>query len=1107
MNAGKQGILHWAGAWLALLHCALSLQGATRPRLDLNGPWDFYPDIGEATLETAAIKPAKIMVPGAWQAQGFGQPGGGIPSSVVGSDITPAAYLRHNLTARCLYVREIEVPAAWQGQRVFLCVRRVYRYADVTVNGQRIGDYEGFSSPFEFDVTEAIRFGQTNRLVMGVDNRARMDRDTVGMANYFSNTGGFGGALYVEARPALRIEDVFAMPKVADSRVVLRTALVIPGGGSAQDLKLAAEVELAEDTASAGVPPVARGVTTLAGGGSSLARGAASIDLPVDIPDARLWTPDTPFLYTARVKLLHGERRLDQLSVRFGLREITADGRRLLLNGKPLFLAGYGDDTTYPLTGMMPWDKATYLKQLRLMRRLGFNFVRHHSCTPHDEYFEAADEVGMLVQPEASMAYDKFWPKAHGLFAKEWPHLVRAFRNHPSVWAWCTGNELGNSGGLPERDTHSQSVALSQPITNGPLQTVAVEDNGVYGPPGTFPTNSFKQSNYYRDVEALVEGRSYRLLGQAATQRVFQDGPHELGLKFMSKRDGTVTRARYLRLIEEQGTHVGRLWDSGGRELARVAFANETASGWQEAVLEQPVPIKANETYVVSVNANTAYAATAPGGTEFSRQDALAIVERAYHQAKELDPTRLVHASDGGTPQRWTDVVSAGGWEKFGPKPYLLHEYGNYTCSLPDFSLIPRLNGVIRPLTYERAAVYVKKHNLEAVYPRLYHSSLAMRADAQKQFLEAARATDAHAGYSFWLGIDFPESPEGCWDEGILNQLWEPKPGLTIGLPDITGPTVLVTTLGLGARSFYDDATKTVGLRVSHFGQQPLENARVVWRLEDRETLLKEGELPAFSCALGEVKPPGEVNLPALASDVPRFLTLECELRQGTQRVTKNAWEFHAYPRIPRVVPLAGVYSEAGPLPGATALSTNAPLPPDLRLLITRGLNRERHGDLLRAGKTSVLLLGTGGFKALDKHSDYFLNAYGGAFGGIIEDHPVFASIPHQGRLHLGLYQLIAGGRLLDAETMPAALREGSVVWGLGLSAWIVTEKNLQRSALYCDVITDRDLHLILCNLDLLADRPESRYVLAKTIDYLLADRPARLAARCATAELDVFLR
>jgi hypothetical protein len=382
-----------------------------------------------------------------------------------------------------------------------------------------------------------------------------------------------------------------------------------------------------------------------------------------------------------------------------------------------------------------------------------------------------------------------------------------------------------------------------------------------------------------------------------------------------------------------------------------------------------------------------------------------------------------------------------------------------------------------------------------------------MRADAQKQNLEAARVTDVSAGYSFWLGIDFPESPEGCWDEGILNQLWEPKPGLTNGLTDITGPSVLVTSVGIESRSFYTDETKVVGLRLSHFGNQPLENARVLWRLKDGEKLMRDGELPAFSCGLGEVKPAGEVIIPALASEVPRFITLECELRQGTQRVTQNSWEFYAYPRPSIATPLAGVYSEAGPLPGATALSTNAPLPADLRLLITRGLKRERHGELLRAGKTAVLLVGTGGFKAMEKHSDYFLNAFGGAFGGIIEDHPVFAPIPHQGRLHLGLYQLVAGGALLGAEAMPAALRDGSVVWGLGLSAWIITEKNLQRSALYCDVITDRDLHLVLCNLDVLANKPESRYVLAKTLDYLLAGQPSALASRCTTVDLQPLLK
>ena len=927
-----------------LISCSLA---ANRPQIDLTGTWDFYADVGDAMLGGVTVKPGKILVPGAWQTQGFGPPGGVIPSSVIGSDLSPADYLRHNLNARCLYVRDVNVPAAWQGQRVFLCVRRVYRYADLTVNGTSIGGYEGFSSPFECDITRAVRFGRRNQLVLGVDNRARAGRDTVGTANYFGNWGGLGGVVYLEARPVVRIADVFAMPRVAESRAMLRITIANDGDASAGDLGLEAEVQLVASPGNSGVPPAARGTRQLAGADAGAPRSAEQIDLPVDIRNARLWTPDTPFLYAAHVKLRKGKRVLDEMSVRFGMREITAAGRQLFLNGKPLYLSGYGDDATEPITGMLPSDKELYRRRLSLMRHLGFNFVRHHSCVPHDEYLEAADEVGMLVQPEAGMAYVKFWPKAHGLFTQEWPHIVRAFRNHPSIWAWCIGNELFLNE-LPERKTDSSPA-------------------------------------------------------------------------------------------------------------------------------------------------------------EFSRQDALAVVAEAYRQAKALDPTRLVHASDGGTPQEFSDVYSAGGAAKFGPKPMLLHEYGTYTCSLPDFALIPRLNGIIRPLTYERAERYVREHHLEAVYSRLRRSSLLMRADAQKYYIEAAKNKDGNNGFSFWLGIDFPDSPEGCWDEGILNQLWEPKPYVTNNLSDVTGPTVLLCDAGLEARSFYGDEPKKVGLRLWHYGAQSVADARLTWRVTEGGKVLQSGERTGIACGLGQRVSVGEVVIDAPAAAVPRFLALQVELWQGTKRVTKNAWEFYAYPRVPRPGALPGVYSEAGPLPGATALSTNAPLPPDIRLLITRDLKRTRHALLLREGKCAVLLLGAGGFK--ETRAGYFLNQSGSGFGGIIEDHPVFSSIPHEGRLHLGLYQLIAGGGMLDAELMPAALREGAVVWGLKLTAWISPVKDLNQAVLWSEAVTENQLRLVLCNLDLMSDKPESRYVLGRTIDYLLAAHPDTITKRCESSELDVLLR
>jgi hypothetical protein len=256
---------------------------------------------------------------------------------------------------------------------------------------------------------------------------------------------------------------------------------------------------------------------------------------------------------------------------------------------------------------------------------------------------------------------------------------------------------------------------------------------------------------------------------------------------------------------------------------------------------------------------------------------------------------------------------------------------------------------------------------------------------------------------------------------------------------------------------------------------------------------------------LGETASIATLKLEAPGSTAPRFLTLEVELDQNGQRVTANGWEFYAYPRVGVNSPRPGVYSEAGSISGITELKSDQSLPADLRLLITHELKKERHSELLRRGRAAVLLLGTGGFK--EARAGYFLNQYGTGFGGIIEPHPVFAGIPHDGRLHLGLYQLVAGGGLLETEAMPAALRDGSVVWGLRLTGWISPVKNLRKVTQFCDVETADGLHLILCRLDLLTDKPESRYVLNRAMEYLLSGSVRSMTKQCAVSDLEVLLK
>lgn len=155
---------------------------------------------------------------------------------------------------------------------------------------------------------------------------------------------------------------------------------------------------------------------------------------------------------------------------------------------------------------------------------------------------------------------------------------------------------------------------LASPVTNLDLTTIA-GNNGVFGPPGVFPTNSYQNTNYFRDVVFKPAPRP-----PAGGERIFTnetpvvasatDGPgvnYELGTAFTSAAPGKITALRFWKTANEGSTHTGRLWTAAGQLLASVEFTNETASGWQEQALPAPLPIAAGTPYVASVTTSNAY--------------------------------------------------------------------------------------------------------------------------------------------------------------------------------------------------------------------------------------------------------------------------------------------------------------------------------------------------------------------------------------------------------------------------------------------------------------------------------------------------------------------
>jgi beta-galactosidase len=423
-----QGNLHPMRLVSAVLLAVIALPAlahAQRASLPLDGTWSFKQDPqsegeaqGWATSEIAF--PRTILVPGAWQAQGVGEAKG---------------TLRHDYAGVAWYRRTIDVPSAWRGKAVSIRIGGAHRETTVYVNGREVGRHRGFSAPFAFDVTEAIRPGASNVVALRIANpgavplegpREQKGDQPTGMLNYIGNWGGVYGSVELRATSATAIAQVYVRPDVTQ-----RTARFVVSVANREAGAFSGEVDVAVGPRATG-----RAALTVAANG----KGEATVIVPM--PDARLWTPEDPHLYTARITLRRARQTLDQLDERFGMRQFTTRGNVLLLNGTPIYLRGYGDDNIEVLTGFPPSSPDVYRERLRRARDFGFNTVRFHSMTPPEEFFRAADEVGLLVMAELPAAYTQYVLPHRDLLRQELIDVVLAYRNRPSLLSLAFGNEF-----------------------------------------------------------------------------------------------------------------------------------------------------------------------------------------------------------------------------------------------------------------------------------------------------------------------------------------------------------------------------------------------------------------------------------------------------------------------------------------------------------------------------------------------------------------------------------------------------------------------------------------------------------------------------------------
>lgn len=406
----------------------------SRPRLGLDGVWEFQLDPNDqggklGWQQTSARFNRTLKVPGAWEAQGLGI----AQNEGVGEKTYEGvAWLRRSFT----------LPADWKDKRIWLRVGGVHRRATFWLNGHEVGFHDGYLTPFTFDLTEQASFSTENILTARVDNIYRgPDDDQFGCFDWIYNWGGIHRSVYLEATEPVWIDDVRVVPDLAGGRVQLRLRLAQKVGAVSGS---ALRVECVVSTATSHELEVGRGEAA-----PHFASGSDTAEFEISVPfkKVRPWSPADPFLYRVQVSLFQGARKVDERWQRFGMREIKVEGRKILLNGSPLYLLGYGDECIFPATVSPSLNREEYRRRLTTARSYGFNYVRHHTHVPVEEYLDVADELGMMVQVELTIMGSYTDDTTMGteyrkkLLENEWRRIILNNRNHPSVITYSMGNE------------------------------------------------------------------------------------------------------------------------------------------------------------------------------------------------------------------------------------------------------------------------------------------------------------------------------------------------------------------------------------------------------------------------------------------------------------------------------------------------------------------------------------------------------------------------------------------------------------------------------------------------------------------------------------------
>lgn len=383
------------------------------------------------------------------------------------------------------YRYELTPKEEWKGKRILLDFQGIMLVGDVYLNGKRIGGTDYGYLGFDVDVSKLLKFGEVNEIAVKADTRNPNN------SRWFTGAGLYRDVnlivtdkdLYFPRHPlfirTVNNQEVKIRANIFNQQKKVKAAAILPEALAAEAAKAngaagkangaADKANVAADKAKAPGTFIPVEVRILDADGHVVAQQKTDVDfnakwrdreyeLPaIKIENAKLWSCNTPYLYTAEVTLYDNEGKVaDQIREPFGVRTIEMNPQHgLLVNGKKVLLQGFANHHTLGALGAAAYPRAIE-KRLKMMKEFGFNHVRTSHNPYSEDFLRLCDRLGILVVDEL---YDKWLAQYAGgrvdwesLWQKDIPEWVKRDRNHPSVVLWSLGNELQQYSNLPFND-------------------------------------------------------------------------------------------------------------------------------------------------------------------------------------------------------------------------------------------------------------------------------------------------------------------------------------------------------------------------------------------------------------------------------------------------------------------------------------------------------------------------------------------------------------------------------------------------------------------------------------------------------------------------------